>query len=563
VAPSNHFRKLLANGSLSLGAATTLQAQAAYSQASQNEPLLADSTALQVPVASAQALVVSESASLKLLHKTTARLAFSAAYKSELRDNRTPVQTYGYYDNNSPAASTSPFAYLFPTLTGLGSNFNLNANTPYSRRMQAVDLDAHYRLAGGRQLRAAWQTQQTQRWCSGTWINCADAPRSTEHTLRLEGHGALVEDLQGRLTLLAAQRRVQYDENAFLAVVPMAGQAPSTATGALAGSTAYGALQSLGLNGWGPALGLNPAAPASSLLGFYFPANNVLSNTLYGNQNRISELPGLRRYNQADRDRGSLRASLNWQPGEAWSLQGAFEASSDHYTHSVYGLQRADRTALHLDAGYHWRERYAVNAFASIENQRTRMASNSYTANSAAANVNGATAIVGGCYATVALRNASNKIDPCLDWNAKARDSTTTLGLSATARQLMGGALDLSSSASFSDGRHAVDVRGGNYVNNPFAGINGQASSAVAATYFAATPLPDATVRSTQLQLTAQWRLGAAQALRLAYGLQQLHAADSRYEGLQDGALTQVLPTREQAPQYRIHSLGLSFVCDF
>ena len=55
----------------------------------------------------------------------------------------------------------------------------------------------------------------------------------------------------------------------------------------------------------------------------------------------------------------------------------------------------------------------------------------------------------------------------------------------------------------------------------------------------------------------------ADSALRFAYGYQHLSSYDWGYEGSQDGGLTQVLPTREQAPHYTVHSIGISYVMSF
>jgi hypothetical protein len=104
---------------------------------------------------------------------------------------------------------------------------------------------------------------------------------------------------------------------------------------------------------------------------------------------------------------------------------------------------------------------------------------------------------------------------------------------------------------------------GGNYVNNPYAGVAANATGATAAYYVQANALPTVTADSVQLQLAGTWRLDKDAALRLSYGLQRLKSADWAYEGQQDGGLTQVLPTREQAPNYRIHSLGVAYVLGF
>jgi MtrB/PioB family decaheme-associated outer membrane protein len=563
-APSNQFRKLLFIGQYKAGDATTLVGHASYLRATQDAAFLTDSTAPLVPVASANALVVNQTAGLKLLHKATRSLALSAAYKYDLRENRTPVAIYGYYDNNNAASATpSPFAYLYPGLKGLGDNFNLNANTPYSKRVNQINLEGDYHVARSHHLKLGLESAHTARYCLGSWINCADATRATEHTLKLDWRGNVSEDLSARVALATARRKVDYDENAFLAVVPMAAQTPATATGALAGASAYSVLTALGLTGFGPLSGLAPAAPAGSAQAFYFPNNNVLNNLLYGNENRISELPGLRRYNQSDRHREKLRTSATWQATEQLALQGGFDASADRHTRSVYGLQRVSNWAVNLDATYAPSDRYSASVFGSLEHQRSRSAGNTYTANSTATAVNGATLVESGCFATIALRNASNKIDPCLDWTASTRDRTVTLGGTASALKLLGGKVDLTASAVYSEGRTDIDVGGGSYVNNPFAGIAGAPNRTVAAFYVPANALTLVRVRALDLAVVGTYRFGDRHALRLGYGYQRLGSNDWASEGLQDGGLTQVLPTREQAPRYEVHRIGVSYVVDF
>lgn len=562
-APSNRLRKLSLTANLRPTPATTVSFAAASTRSTQNDALLVDPTAPWVPVASAQARVDGESASLKLQHRASGALQLGAHLGHELRDNRTPVALFGFYDLDNPATGSSPFAYLFPTLKGLGQNFNVNANTPYSRRTRSAGLDADWHVAPLQQLKLGWDGQRTARWCNGSWINCADATDATEHTWRADWRGTLAETVDAGVGVAAARRRVDYDENAFLAVVPMAGQSPSTATGALAGSTAAGALAVLGFNGWGPASGLTPAAAAGSLQALYFPANNALSNVLYANQNRISELPGLRRWNQADRDRDTLRGRLQWQPDERLSLQAALDLRRDDYHRSVYGLQRLAGQALNLDARWTADDRWSLGAFASLERQRSTAAGNTYTANSAATSVNGATAIDGGCFATIAARNAANKVDPCLDWTTTTRDRTFTLGLDAEAKRLLAGRLDLRGSLVLSDARVDTDGTGGSYVNNPYAGIAGAASRDTAAYYVPFASLPAVTVRSVQLDLAATARVSERQALRLTWGWQRLRVRDWAYEGFQDGSLAQALPSREQPPAYDVNRIALSWLLGF
>lgn len=565
VAPGNLFQKLSFSGSWQAAPSTRLLGDAGWSRSTQNEPFLLDgwtaATTALVPATSARAEVVGQTLGLKLLHQALPRLDLAAAYRYELHDNRTPVATYLYYDNVfGPAptpgnANASPFAALFPNATQyLASNVNINANTPYSRRSHRIDLDADLRLDGGQRLRGGLRAERGERWCNGSWINCADAPTSREATLHVDWSGTLAEDLAARVGLVAARRRVDYDENAFLAVVPMAGVS-GFAVGPLAGSTALQALTALGLTGYGPVAGF--AANAGDLQGTYFPNNNVLLPALYGNRNRISELIGLRRYDQADRDRTRLRSSLDWQAGERLSLQAGLDLADDHYARSVYGLQRLRSGALNVDGTWQAARDLSLNLFATWEASRTTTAGNTYTANSAVANVNGATAVQGGCFDTLLLRNRSNKIDPCLDWTADTRDTTGTLGARLARQGLLGGRLDVSASALLSQARTAIGVRGGAYVNNPTAGVGGDN---VAAIYVPATALPVNRVHIAEWRLGAAWRADPMQTVHLMFSHLRLSASDWGYEGLQPGGVAASLPTFEQPPAARIGRIAVMVV---
>lgn len=559
-APSNLFQKAHVSANWALAPSTRLVGSASYSRMSQNEAFLNDPTTVLMPASSAQALVVNQMASLKLIDRSLRDLNLSAGYKYEQRENRTPVGTYLFYDNLEAVAGSSPFQSRFVQLPGLGSNINIAANTPYSRTLNQLLLDAQWRLRSGGQIKGAWTTSAVDRYCLGSWAPCNNAERSLEHSLQGDWSGPLGEDLAAQLGATFSRRSVNYNENAFLARVPMANQTPA---GAPLGSSAYTALMDLGLDGWGPASGLSPAAAAGSVMAFYFPLNNPLSNTLYGFRNRITELAGMRRWDQADRQRSAVRARVNWQASQRLELVAGLDLLQDRYPDSTYGLTRLKQAALNVDGHYQLSETFSFNLFGSLEDRRTRMASNTYTANSSATAVNGSTAIDGGCYTTIALRNANNKIDACLDWGSSMRDRNAELGAGMTLKNLMAGRLDVTAQALWRSGRTDIDVLGGNYVNNPWAGVAGADNRSVAAYYVAATALPAITVKTLDLQVAGTWRLKPEQTLQLAYGYQRLRSSDWGYEGLQDGAQVQVLPTRESSPNHGIHRIGLSLVMAF
>lgn len=551
-APNNQFHQLSLTGSYLLDSTTRLTANASYGRSTQDATLLTDASTPLVPVSSAQGLVVSQGLNLKLVSRPIKGLTLAAAYKFDERDNRTPVNTFGYYDAGELKSGNSVFAANFP---GLGSNANLNANRPYSKRLNQFNLDADYALARGQAIKAAAELQKMDRYCSGTWIACVDANNSSEATLRAEWRLNALENLGVRIGLSRAHRSVDYNENAFLALVPAANLSPAGAPG---GSTAYGTLTALGLTGYGPWLGLNPLPTAGSAQAFFFANNNALANSLYGNQNRISELPGMRRFNLADRNRDKLRSSLQWQASETLSLQAAADISADRYSHSSYGLTSARSLAINLDGTWNPDDYTALTLYATSEDQRSRSAGNSYTANSTTANVGGFTAISGGCYATVALRNASNKVDPCLDWQADMRDRVDTLGLSLARKNLVGGKLDLQGGISYSQARSDIGMNGGNYANNPLA-VAGAAAGTIAAYYIPATALPTVKTDITALRLSGRYTLTKEQAVRIGYSWQHLSAQDWAYDGLQVGGLSGVLPTNEKLPTYNVHTLVVSY----
>lgn len=580
-APSNLFQKLQASATYDLTAATKLQGHASYARTWQNEAFPTDPSSrgtmaagYVLPRGSAEALVVNTAAGLKLVDRTVKNLSVTAGVQYDQRENRTAVDTYIYYDNNTtPAAALSPFSGLYGNPTGLGTNVNINANTPYSKRTVQGDLEATYQLSLHNQIRAGLSTARTDRYCLGTWINCANAADAREDSGHLDWHAQPSESLSGRFGVSYGHRKVEYSDLAFLARVPMANRSPSTATGALAGTTAYSALLTLGLTGYGRNTGLVPAPAVGSLEAFYFtPAgttnyNNPLQQLYYGNRNRMVEENGLRTYDQADRDRSKVRASVTWQPTESLAVQMNADYTNDDYGNTVYGLQSAKTSGLHLDVTYGSSVAMSASVFASLEDQRTRTTGFSIQTgvNSTATAVNGATAITGAgaCYTTIGTRNANYKVDPCLGWSSEAKDRTSTLGASLTRNKLFKGKLDLTGSVIYSESTSDTGMNGGFYVNNPFAGIAGNATATTAAYYIAAEPFPTNTMRSLGAQFSGLWHLSKEQAVRVAYGWKRLTSSDWRYQAQQGGDLVIALPSYETAPSYKTQMVGISYVMSF
>jgi MtrB/PioB family decaheme-associated outer membrane protein len=553
--PSNQFHQLGLTGGYKFSSTTKLVVNGSYARSTQNDSFLTNDTTPVVPVSSLNALVVSKDLNAKFTARPVKDLNLAANFKYADRDNRTPVNTYQYADAQEAAVANA----LFPGVLAQ----NANANRAYSKKINQFNFDADYAVAKRQWLKAGYDFQKIDRTCNGSWIDCADAATTKENTLRAEWRANMREDLNGKVGYAYSQRRVSnYNENAFLALVPYANVVPAGQT-----ISAYQAMLLSGLTGYGPVSDRNGGVFAGSGLtaaqaAFFFPNNNVLPNNLYANQNRISELPGMRRLFVADRNRDKLRTSVNWQANEQLSLQAGLDFNKDNFINSVYGLQDAKSWVLNLEGSYSVSDDLTASMFYSFEDQRSASAGNSYTANSTATSVNGFTAISGGCFATIALRNASNKVDPCNDWSTDMRDKVDTLGFALNKKNLMSGKLDLAASLIFTRARSDNTPTGGNYVNNPYA-VTGAPAGTIAAFFIPAQALPTVTTDTTELRLNGRYTIDKSTSVRLLYSYARMKSADYAYASMQDGAIAGQFPTFEMAPNFTIHVVGVSYIRQF
>ena len=576
-APSNEFNQFSLMGGYNFNPTTKLTMNGSYARSTQNDQFLTDASTPVVPRNSLDGLVVTTAFNMKLTAKPVKDLNFTGGYKYENRDNQTPVNVYGFYDDNEVASGTAlnaNFKTALASLTGmtlaqlgtLGTNLNINANRAYGKETQQVNLYADYMLKKGQWVGAGYDWQGISRKCDGSWISCSDADKSNEHTLKLDWRTSSIENVTTKLDYAYSQRTVNYNENAFLALVPMANVTPS---GAPLNSSAYGAMLALGYSGYGPAFGLSPVATVGSNGAYYFTNNNALGNATYQNANRISELIGMRRYNMADRDRNKLKSSINWQATDRLSFQGGFNFNYDDYANSAYGLKSAKDWSLNLDGSFAVTEDFTLTSFYNHEDQQSKSAGNTYNPNSTTApTVNTiANSISGGCAATVTARNANYKTLSCLDWSTNMQDNIDTIGLAFKRNKVFVSNFDLAGSLSYTWSSSDIGVNGGSYVAN--ATNTGSGASAAppvgqsAAYYISATALPTVTSKILALQLNGKYKINKASLVWVGYNFQHMASDDYAYQGMQVGGLAGVLPTSEKAPSYNVHNLGASYTYMF
>ena len=415
-------------------------------------------------------------------------------------------------------------------------------------------------MAKGQRLQAGYEYHEIERKCDGSWINCADAPKTRENTLRAEWRANVVENLSGRVAYAYSERRVNYDENAFLALVPMANVVP--AGGATV--SAYQYLQQTGLTGFGPVAGF-PSTPLTGNAAIFSPNNNILPQALYGSRNNINEEVGMRRFNMADRNRHKVRGSVNWDASDKLSLQGGLDYNKDDYDNSVYGLKNAESFALNLEGSYALSSDFVAQAFYTHEDIKSQSAGISYAANSNTAFVGqaGNTIVSGGCFSTVVDKNSNAKIDPCSNWSTDMRDKVDTLGAGFKYKNLMGGRLEVGGDLVYTHARTDIGVAGGSYVNNPFAlaaPAPALAPGVPAVFFIPAANMPTATTKTIELRLGGQYAIDKASAVRVLYWSQHLRSNDYVYDGMQFGTLTNVIPTNEQPFNYNVHVVGFTYI---
>jgi hypothetical protein len=563
-APSNQFNQLSLTGGYNFSKTTKLVLYGSYARNTQNDQFLNNpELPLGLPRSSLNGLVDWSSFSARLTAKPTKDLSLVANYKFDYRDNRTPVSTYEFYDANEPPASTaSPFNGVLGLPPGtLASNINIYANRPYSKKLNQFDLGANYAVTKGQALSADYQYQQINRTCPGSWINCADAPKTWENTLRVEWRSNAIENFSSRISYAYAQRRVDYDPNAWLALVPMANYIP--AGGATTSVLAF--LNQTGLGGFGPIAPWVPTQPGN--LGIFFPNNSSLPQVLYGSRNDIHELPGMERFNMADRDRNKVRAAANWDASDKLSINGSLDYIHDNYSNSTFGLKNATNWAVNVEGAYAVNEAVSASLFYTYEDQHASSAGASYSSgqitNTAYVGQVGNSLVSGGCFNDVMAKNENAKVDPCLNWSTDMRDWASTFGARFKYKGLAEGRLDLTGELIYTYAQTSVGVTGGNYVNNPFA-LAAPApplGPGVPSVYFIpAAALPGVTTKMFELRLVAEYAIDKSSALRGLYWYQHLNTSDYSYAGMQYGTITSVMPTNEQAPRYNVNVIGLSYI---
>jgi MtrB/PioB family decaheme-associated outer membrane protein len=399
-APSNNFNQLNLTGGYALRPTTKLAGGFSYGRNTQNDSYLVDMMqAGGLPQASANALVVSKNANVKLTDRSIKDWSLAAGLKYNERDNRTASNVYQMFDiGGGPAAAAN------------SGTRRTEINTPYSYRKTELDLGADYRLDKRQNVRVAFTHEDVKKWCnnvagapaadpaivgvlpynvgSPAGANCVIVPSSQENKLGLNYLLKANDDVKFNAGYTHARRRANYDHNAL---TPLNDQAAANTTGIV----------------------------------------------------NASNYKGFNAFFDASRDQDLLKAAVNWQAAQRLNLGLNGRYSSDRYTDSTLGVQKGSAASINLDAAYSYSDNGTVAAYFTAQRRQR-------TTNSGASGL-GATDLASNYNALVAPSNI---------FTNRLTDADQTLGLSARQKGLMGGKLDLLGDLSLSVGktRYHTDV---------------------------------------------------------------------------------------------------------
>jgi MtrB/PioB family decaheme-associated outer membrane protein len=484
--PDNQMHQVNLAASYRFNPTTKLIVTGSYARLTQDEAFIdapAGSTWVY-PASSANAKVVNTFFLARLVSRPLKDLALNATYRYEDRDNKTPLLTFLTTGGDSPGASTQ------------------FTNTPLSRKLQQLNLDAVYSLGRGQSVKGEYERQNIHRTANGE-ESPFRADKTYEDTFRLGYRKTMGEQLTGRIDYSHSRRHLsEYEEG-----------------------------------------NPQPANPPSPL-----PAADPA-------------LTGFEQFFLADRNRDKVRSLLAYDATERISLQGGLDYTNDRYPHNEFGLKKSEGWTLNLDGAYAASDTLSFSGFYTYEHNKIDMDSlaiaRGTTATTLVPHVSGPPCAP---YTNVAnTLPADYFTDPCRQWAQSQADRVHTLGAGVKYSGLMSGRLVLSGDATYAYARTPINVSGGTYYNN------GVPNSPTGNVFIGATPFDDITSKRIDIQLAALYAIDKPSAVRLTYWYSHLDSSDWAYDAYTNSPLgvlsiQNYLGPGITSPNYTVHVIGLSYI---
>ena len=244
--------------------------------------------------------------------------------------------------------------------------------------------------------------------------------------------------------------------------------------------------------------------------------------------------PGYIAYPYAARKQHLVKAGVNWQATDKldFGLNGRYV--DDNYD-AVLGVQDGRTVGINLDATYAYAEKSSVSMYVSRQNSDRNLRAGAAGAGA----VNAATS-----YA--ALRAPANV------WTNQLNENSSAIGISSRHGGLMGGKLEITGDLSYSldKSHYSTQV--------PYLATCGTAG------VLTCGDTPDVKTELFTLKLIGNYQVNKSSRVAVGYMYQKLNSSDYYYNGLQNYFTpNRVLPTNEQAPNYSIHAVMVSYIYTF
>lgn len=259
---------------------------------------------------------------------------------------------------------------------------------------------------------------------------------------------------------------------------------------------------------------------ATTFLGGYSPGYTSTLLPLFNGQ-PFENLPGLRKFNQADRKRryGEFFADIN--PTERFALSFSTTYNEDDYDNSEFGLTFSRVNGWNLDATWAATDTTSIYAWTSEERYKNDQDGRSF--------VGGAT-------------RPTTSADPNRNWNTRSRDDVTSHGFGFATR--------------------AAEDR----LTLGFDWVQSAVKSDVITTVGSAltrAPLPTATSDLYYASGYADWKWTRNIMLRFRVGYEEYESFDWALDGVPPNQLANVVLMGETSPDYEVWFTTATFVYRF
>ncbi|MHB1272598.1 MAG: MtrB/PioB family decaheme-associated outer membrane protein [Rhodanobacter sp.] len=333
-------------------------------------------------------------------------------------------------------------------------------NEPYSYRNEQFSVDASYRVLRHTDLRAGVQHSTIDRTYS-------ERERANEDTYHFDINTEFTDRIEGQLRYTYAQR----DGSTYVGSDPL-----------------------------------------------YSGFSADYAATVAGG---FENLPGLRKYFLANRDRQQLNASLSFTPTDAWTLSAAADHSRDKYNQSEFGLVGATTDSYTLDTVFAPSAQWSTFAY--------------YTHQKMDSDQNGRAFSGGGA-------KLAQAADPNRNWFVNHHDIVDSYGIGFK-RILQSGRFEF----------------GGDYLySKTRSDLNFAVGSALTT-----APLPRDVTRLQSLKIHGTYTVRKNLQLRLNYWYEHYHSNDFAVDGIAPNTLANVILMGQSSPEYNIGVVSLSMIYHF